>query len=128
MPFHLLLAPLGHVGGRAHRMGGSLSRAVLTSSLSNVPLSSGSYGGIGGYGAGMSPPSSTYGAISTPSACGSDGGIGKVGAIPGRGGGVVWLEVGGQLTIDGELTADGTDATAGSAAGGGRYGTCVSLE
>ncbi len=73
----------------------------------------GSYGGQGGNG---KPP---YGSYAAPTLPGS-------GAWLVAGGGLVWMEIAADVTINGAITANGAQSTGGSS-GGGVYLTCETL-
>jgi hypothetical protein len=81
----------------------------------------GSYGGLGGVGDGV-PPGGIYGSTTTPSDLGSGGGFRCCGAIPGPGGGLVRLIVGGTLTDNGVISANGANLI-GFQGGGGSGGS-----
>lgn len=81
------------------------------------------YGGAGGgSGAGI-----TYGFSNAPLAPGSCGG-GQYGDRGRAGGGLAWIKVAGNATINGAITANGgTDGTTGGGSGGGIYFVCRRL-
>lgn len=90
------------------------------SSIGSIYYNGGAgYGGAGGAGNGAygaCPGGSAYGVSNNPVSCGSGG------ASPGSygyGGGMIWLDVGGTVTLDGSLLANGQDAFGGYAAGAG---------
>ena len=89
----------------------------------------GGYGGAGGAGSHPGATSGpTYGSSNeVPLRAGSPGGAGGYGAgNAGSGGGLVWLEVDGQLTLSGLITANGTTpgGYGGGGSGGGIYISC----
>ncbi|EKD53510.1 MAG: hypothetical protein ACD_61C00024G0002, partial [uncultured bacterium] len=76
------------------------------------------HGGEGGRGNGSNNPGDAYDSSLVPTLIGSGGGGGNGGAGA-DGGGKVWLDVSGTLTINGTVSADGDDAPDGGSEGGG---------
>ncbi|MCC6271276.1 MAG: T9SS type A sorting domain-containing protein, partial [Microbacteriaceae bacterium] len=72
-----------------------------------TPAGGGSHGGRGGYSAGPSGP--VYGSAAFPADFGSGGGVSGLSAA--NGGGLLFLEVTGELRVDGRLSARGDSAT-----------------
>ncbi|MBL8990250.1 MAG: hypothetical protein JNJ48_01580, partial [Phycisphaerae bacterium] len=93
----------------------------------------GGHGGAGGNSSVGALGGGTYGSVQFPVTMGSGGGRDTdcCGArTPGRGGGAVWLEVGGALVVQGEISAHGEAAPVGESgggAGGSVYITAASL-
>ena len=91
-------------------------------------LSAGANGTGGGYGGqGQANGKPVYGSVTAPSEPGSGGGN-RGATTGGAGGGVIRLEVGGQLTHGGAIYADGAGVDlAGSGAGGSVHITCGAI-
>ncbi len=89
-------------------------------------MGSGGYGGLGGYGGvvGWSTIEEDRGHVCgdawKPDMCGSGGGN-QVSGVSGSGGGLVFVEAGGALTVDGTVTANGLSPVVSSNAGGEVY-------
>ncbi len=84
----------------------------------------GGHGGKGGNGA-NGAGGVAYGASPLPTTSGSGGGFDINSGVPGgAGGGVLWIDVAGQLTVNGTLSANGFSSP-GSQSGGGAGGTVV---
>ena len=89
--------------------------------------SGGGHGGKGGNGSGATA-GNPYGSTNTPIAPGSGGGDGysAAGALGGHGGGTVWIEADGGVTLEGAILANGENGRMNTAAyqsGGGAGGS-----
>ena len=88
----------------------------------------GAYGGNGGWGGDGRAGGATYGDPDKPSTLGSGGGNGQSPAIGGAGGGLIRMDVVGELRVDGTLRANGAHGVLSSvASGGGGSGGSISL-
>ena len=87
--------------------------------------SGGTYAGMGGRGPWGSPLTTTYGNALAPFDLGSGGGaFDALGAGQGgSGGGAIYIEVTGLLTLEGEISADGQHMNTGRGDGGGAGGS-----
>lgn len=85
--------------------------------------SHGGKGGLGSMGYNSVPVGQVYGSISEPMSLGSGGGNDSFGNKGGHGGGSIYLNVGGALTLNGTLNANGIrgQGLGGSGAGGSIY-------
>ncbi len=105
------------VDGRGYVIGGGPGAGIIGS-----PASGGSHGGRGGYSAGASKPA--YGDPIFPDTFGSGGGVSGVSKA--TGGGILQLDVAGEIRVDGRLSARGDSATTitpGYQPGGGSGGS-----
>lgn len=84
-----------------------------TAATSAKGNSGGSHGGLGGKGSGNQTSGLVYEPVDWPTQPGAG-----AGGAAGKGGGVVWLEVAGELRVDGEIRANGAYGTIGGGAGG----------
>ena len=97
------------------------------------PGGGGGYGGTGAY-AVATTFGWTYGSSNAPVQCGSGGGAREqVGRDGGAGGGLVWLEIVGRVTLNGSLLARGSNPPdmgqgGGGGSGGGIYLRCDTLD
>ncbi|MCW5764933.1 MAG: hypothetical protein KIT68_03030 [Phycisphaeraceae bacterium] len=91
----------------------------------------GGHGGAGGNSSVGALGGGTYGSVQFPATMGSGGGRDTDccgGRTPGRGGGAVWLDVGGALTIQGEISAHGEAALVAESGGGAGGSVYVSAQ
>jgi hypothetical protein len=94
----------------------------------NARGSGGGFGGKGGRSSDSDTAGTDYGSAFVPTQAGSSGGSGTS-YRPGRGGGLVWIEAGGSITLDGTITANGgavpTSVREGGGSGGGIFLACA---
>ncbi|MEM8962621.1 MAG: Ig-like domain-containing protein, partial [Acidobacteriota bacterium] len=115
----------GHLGGVAPTGVGGVPAGVIGS----APDAGGSHGGGGSLGDTATAAGETYDSIVRPRLAGGGGGLRTADATngpAGNGGGVVYLEVGGTLTLDGTINSRGDDGHA--AIGGGGAGGSVWID
>jgi hypothetical protein len=109
------------------------SNQVIGGGFTSITGEAGSgagHGGHGGYGTGTTQYGETHGVEIAPTHYGSGGGPASItpGALGGRGGGIVLLEVQGQFDMNGVISADGGDGlAAGPGAGGGGSGGSIHI-
>ncbi len=96
-------------------------------SVGQYSCSGGAYGGAGGKGQAYIYTTPAYGSPYAPTQPGSGGGgSSSANSSPGNGGGLVWVNATGKVTVDGSIKANGGTATGYSApgSGGGIYIVC----
>jgi hypothetical protein len=101
--------------------GGALGPGAGRSASSPADGSGAGYGGLGGMSASNALGGLTYGSFYQPTNLGSGGGSGYIGA-GGPGGGLINLQVGGNLLLNGAVSANGANG-ANSRSGGGSGGS-----
>jgi|GEM_PF-6157521 hypothetical protein len=85
----------------------------------------GSHGGYGGYSTTVPTaiPANTYGSVTQPTTFGGGGGGQSLTHRGANGGGAIYLNIGGNLSVDGTINAGGGDAVNYQATGGGAGGS-----
>jgi hypothetical protein len=101
----------GYAGGQGQGAGRFTSNSGLVGS-------GGTHGGFGGGGFGITQTGIYYDSITQPSMSGSGGGVNPLFPAGSEGGGIVRLDVAGNLRVDGRISADGDDGLSQGTGGG----------
>lgn len=123
-------------GGGAGLLGTNSSNYGMTVGFATTGAGShndtgGSHGSSGGYWADPSTkndiPGVAYDSISQPSEAGGGGGTSVLANPGGTGGGVIFINLSGTLTLEGEITAKGNAGGGSGLAGGGGAGGSINI-